>query len=459
MYACFHIGCVSSQFITKPFLIPNEKEYSSECYGNAHSQVQHSNNTDSVYSGISVTSPMDIQKVHVSELLTRAQNSSKNFITDSEDMISNSTFTFDDSVIATETHIWKAFLIAGIVLFAAAVLNMAIYMLDSHCKDPNSNIKGDAKTKPGVENKGSSLSIALIVHVTVFLFIVCCIQRTINSYLFAYAVQCHSWQKSLAVFLKVCYQSGAFTGRVLSIFLLLHVKPQVLLMVCVLGSVAAFSCIAVIGNQTVVMWLSNVVVGLCMGPMYGCALSWGSQHFTVGAKAGAAISFGVTSSEILGSLVINLMYDKFGLATYSYLNLILMVSLAALVLSMVVTIKCIESKKSKYRYSLANDNKAETAGEETNLWSQSGTSSQYLSTQDTKLGLEEKIFFRNHGVNACLVSNFVTSLYRLSCYIVVSATNDSTDPTQEWDDIFSSVPMHQCTTLYHISIIFRLMYQ
>ena len=280
-------------------------------------------------------------------------------------MISNSTFSFEDIVIATETHIWKAFVIAGVVLFVATVTNMGIHMLDAHCKDPNLREK-NYTTKTAVQNRESGFSRVLIAHVTVFLFIVCCIQRTISSYLFAYAVHCHSWLKSRTVFLKTGYQSGALIGRVLSVFLLIHARPQILLMFCVFGSIAASLFLSIAGNQTVVMWLSTVVVGLCVGPMYGCVLSWGNQHFTVGSGAGAVITVGVTASDILGSLVMNLLYDKFGLATYSYFTLILTASLAALMLSMVVTIKCM-SNKSKYRYTPANDNKAEILGEETDL--------------------------------------------------------------------------------------------
>ena len=252
---------------------------------------------------------------------------------------------------------------------------MVLYMFGSRPNVPNENSHSSEKPRKNTEDTSSPLHKRshqrlvrlLIAQMAGFVFITCCLQRGVNSYLFAYAVQCRSWQKSQATYLKTVYQSVVLVGRLLSVFLLLHVSPQLLLLACCLVSVATFSALTFRTSYAVIMWLSAGVAGLSLGPIYGCMLSWAHQHFTVGGKVGALFQVSVSTSDILGSLVINLLYDRYGLSTYTYFSLILTILMTVFVVCMFLIVKGMIPRKATY--SPANAFELETTAEEVSLWS------------------------------------------------------------------------------------------
>ena len=369
--ASYYVGCLISPLLAKPFLVGNENDVASDCYGYRQSSIQHSNNDDSVQHGYDTTpdnrpDTTDIFEVYDREELEKATFTSTNFVTVSGYTGVTSIASFSDTSKSPETHIWKVFLLAGAILFVAAVGGILLYIFGSHSKDPCEDSE-ESRNKTESKTKESLLVRLLIAQMTGFVFITCCLQRGVNSYLFAFAVQCRSWQKSQATYLKTVYQSGVLTGRLLSVFLLLHVSPQMLLLACCLVSVATFSALTFSTNYAVIIWLSAGIAGLSLGPIYGCMLSWAHQHFTVGGKVGALFQFSVSTSDILGSLVINLLYDRYGLSTYIYLSLILTILMTVFVAFMFLTVKCMKSRRTTY--SPANACELETTDDDAKLWS------------------------------------------------------------------------------------------
>ena len=349
MYACFFIGCLISPLLAKPFLVANEKETVRECYGTMESTALHSIINSSRYPVYNVHDNGDrslapSQDNLTDMLLSNTRTDFLNSTTQSWQVVKNANSSLNESPKSVETEIWKAYVIAGIILCCATLSHIAIFVAARHRKALHMYSAPPGTGRPDGGAGGRVLVWLLIVQMAAFFFLFCCMQRGVSSYLFAYAVHCHAWQKGPAAFLKMAYQAGSLGGRLMSIIILHHVTPQTLLMTCCIGSVAALSGLTLAGGYVPVLWISTLVAGICVAPTYACGLSWGSQHFTVGGKVGAIFTLSGATSDILGSLVINLLYDQFGLATYSYFSLILTISMTVIALSMFITIRFINSK-------------------------------------------------------------------------------------------------------------------
>ena len=354
-----------SPLLARPFLTTRKTEDSSRCYGSLNTPITWDNTSSMSYSGHGSTSNPPTFVI-LSTPQAYEQSNSTTYGPVSEIISINSTASAGDILALIDTPIWKAFLIAGVIILIAALCNIFQYICDPQSGTPPVNTTEEKQHKTTSSTHQSALVRLLIVQMGVFMFVVGCMQRSAVSYLFAYAVHCHSWEKSQAVFLKTAYQSGVLGGLLISIPLLLCVKPQVLLVTCCLVSIVALSGLSFAGSQQVVMWLSTVLVGLCMGPIYGCSLSWGNQHYSVSGKVGSIFTFFISASDIIGSLLINLLYDRFGLATYAYFSLTLTILMTVIVLSMFLTINCIQAKKPQY--AMATAYMAEPMATDTDLW-------------------------------------------------------------------------------------------
>ena len=360
MYGSFNIGCLLSPLLAKPFLATSEEETNSECYGVMH-EVLYDNSSSIAYN----TSDVGLEyHTHAKELYRAGGNLM--YVNESRSILKNVTHSLEDALTLQYTQIWKAFIIAGSILFFAFLCSLSLYIFDNIRKAPGMKSTDQQGNKTVDKRNQSPLVRFLILQMAMFIFIACCMQRGVLSYLFAYAVHCRSWQKGQAALLKTAYQSGAFAALLLSMILLIRVRPQVLLTASCLGSVASLLALTLAGNKTVIMWLGTVVLGLCMGPIYGLALSWGNQHFTVGGKVGAIFTVSLASSDILGSLVINLLYGRFGLATYIYYSLTITILMNVILLSIFITIRCKGSRGPIY--SVANRSAADPTSKDTGCW-------------------------------------------------------------------------------------------
>ena len=372
MYACYYIGCLVSTLLAKPFLSVSEgtkAKTTSECYGSLNSpqtNILGLDYADSNAPNISVRGALSMRDNYMRESQSSSYGVSLEPFTVSQDMMINSTISFEDSLHSPETHIWKAYLIAGVILFIATMLSLTVYIFDKERNKPHEDTTKKPTNKEAGESKVRGLVILLIAQTAVFLFIICCMHRGTISYFFAYVVHCRSWEKGQAVLLKTVYQSGILSGIFLSIILLVRVRPQLLLVACCVGAVASVSTLTYGGDEAALMWISTIVVGLCMGPTYGYALSWGNQYFTVDGKVAAVFTVSLAISDIMGTLVINLLFFQFGLLTYIYYALTLTIVMTAVTLSMFLSVRRLKAKRSEYV--LAADGTAKPMVTDSNIW-------------------------------------------------------------------------------------------
>ena len=309
LHACFFIGCTLAPVLVKPFLsVEHASDGRGECSsGSSRNESAHSNGLhESVSTNLSLSSGM----MHA------------------------------DEDVAIE--IWKPYLIAGVILFVPSI----VYILTS-CVCPESigvsrqkqtaylydKSRDDAKTRAG--------RLILIGLMTIFFFVVNSMERGVSNYLLAYVAHCLGWYKGDGALLKTAYQASSFTGRFLCILLVRFVPIYILLIVICFLCQISITVMVIWGHHVTVMWLSVVLMGLSGAPMYGLCLSWCSQYIFVTGKIGAIFTTTGPFSDIIASLIINLLYDKFGLATFRYYCLVMSVSMILCYFSIAFNLKFI----------------------------------------------------------------------------------------------------------------------
>ena len=296
LHACFFIGCTLAPVLVKPFLsAENPSDSRSECSsGSSRNQSDYSNGlNESIYG---VTTNLS------STLGTRA----------------------DEDVI----EIWKPYLIAGVILFTPSV----VYILASCFHTANIGVTQQEQTARLDNERNDPLKtrigrVVLISLMATFLFMFNSMERGVTNYLLAYVAHCLGWYKSDAALLKTAYEGSCFTSRVLCIMLIRFVSTSKLFLVFCIVCQISVAMMVTWGHHVTVMWLCIVFIALGSAPMYGLCLSWGSQHVFVTGKIGAIFATMGPFSDIIASLVINLLYDKFGLATFPYYCLVLSIAM------------------------------------------------------------------------------------------------------------------------------------
>ena len=296
--ACFFIGCTLAPILVKPFLsVEHASDDSNGCSsGGSFNESSYSNGFNESISG--VTRNLSLTSgVHVDE----------------------------DVVIA----IWKPYLIAGVILFIPSI----VYILTScFCTENIGASRQKQKVYLFEESKQSLKArigrLFLIGLMTLNLFFVNSMERGVSNYLLAYVARCLGWHKGDGALLKTAYQASCFISRVLCIFLVRFVPPAKFLIVVYVVCQIAVAVMVTWGNHETVMWLCAVFIGLSGAPMYGLCLSWFSQYVFINGKIGAIFTTTGPMSDIIASMVINLLYDKFGLATFPYYCLVLSVAMA-----------------------------------------------------------------------------------------------------------------------------------
>ena len=283
LHASFFIGCTLAPLLVKLFLSTQPTESHKECSGV---------DEDDKYLNITT---------HLSTVPPNTMETTGN----------------------VETEIWKPYLIAGVILIVPAT----VFILVSCVHTVNAWTKS-APHKDKTPTRNSQLGqFILIGLMATFIYLNISLERGVGSFLLAYAVQCLGWDKGDAAFLKTAFQASAFTGRVSGILVVRVLSAAKLLSLLSVVCLVAVIVLVTWKDHVTVMWLSTIMTGLSASPMYGYCITWSSQYIFVTGKVGALLTLMGAISDVVGPLIVNLLYDNFGLATYPYYCLVLSIAM------------------------------------------------------------------------------------------------------------------------------------
>ena len=309
LHACFFIGCTLAPVLVKPFLsVEHPSDSRSECSsGSSRNESSYSIGLNESISGLTTN-------------LSLTSNTHA-----------------DEDVI----EIWKPYLIAGVILFVPGV----VYIVASCFSTENIGDNNQQKQMAHLYNeskddlKRRTGRVILICLMTTNFFVTNSMERGVGNYLLAYVARCLGWYKSDGALIKTAYQASCFTSRLLCILLVRFVPASKLLLVICIVCQIAVAMMVTWGHHVTVMWISVVFIGLGGAPMYGLCLSWCSRYVFVSGKIGAIFTTTGPLSDIIASLVINLLYDKFGLATFPYYCLVLSITMTLCYFSIAFTVR------------------------------------------------------------------------------------------------------------------------
>ena len=238
----------------------------------------------------------------------------------------NSSNTFisieqDDNQQYSESHIFYAYLISGVMVVMAAC-----FLLMNLCINTKEDISETIKKKdPEKTEKYDELTFKIPFLIGVFLFYVsyCGLESNFGNYVATYAVEDLSFTKNNGARVTAVYSMGYTVGRACGIFVIKIMTPRAMLSILsVLSFLSLLALLLLAGTHPVTLWVSSAAVGLSMAPIFPAAMTWSSQYVDITGHIGLIFNIAFAVGEMTTPIILNFFYGSYGMTSFVYIMLI-----------------------------------------------------------------------------------------------------------------------------------------
>ncbi|NXO47306.1 MFS4B protein, partial [Aramus guarauna] len=152
---------------------------------------------------------------------------------------------------------------------------------------------------------------ALIFLLFVFFFCYVGAEVTYGSYIFTYAKVFAEMKENEAAALNSVFWGVFAACRGVAIFCAACLYPGTMILLSVIGSAAASSCLAFFARYPAVLWVGTAVYGASMATIFPSGISWIEQYTVVQGKSASLFVIGAALGEMCIPAVVGYLQGRF----------------------------------------------------------------------------------------------------------------------------------------------------
>ena len=168
---------------------------------------------------------------------------------------------------------------------------------------------------------GGPVPMALIAAAGLLLFFYVGAEVSFSGWLYTYAVQLNLAGAAEAAYLTSGFWLAFTFGRLLSIPLAVHFRPQSVILAGLLACVVLLGGLSLIPGSTVVLWVVSLGLGFWLGPIWPAGFTLASQSVNLTARLSGFILLGDSAGGIFLPAVAGLVVQRAGPAAIVWLVL------------------------------------------------------------------------------------------------------------------------------------------
>ncbi|KAM9496992.1 sodium-dependent glucose transporter 1 [Clarias gariepinus] len=201
------------------------------------------------------------------------------------------------------TSMWAYVVIGAFILF----VSLLFFILYSRTS-ASSNKASSGAGKPPFFAKHHT---ALVSLLSLFFFFYVGAEVAYGSFIFTYAKDYMRMEETQAAELNSLFWGSFAACRGAAIFFAACVYPGMLILFCLLGSVAASLCLVLFNRHHVMLWVCTSVYGASMAATFPSGISWLEQYTTVSGKSAAAFVVGAALGEMVLPASLGFLLGRF----------------------------------------------------------------------------------------------------------------------------------------------------
>lgn len=213
------------------------------------------------------------------------------------------TLNFFHGKSSSLTSMWAYVVIGAFILFVS-LLFFILYSRSS----TNSNKASSPSGKPLFFAKHHT---ALILLLALFFFFYVGAEVAYGLFIFTYAKEYAGMEEPQAAELNSLFWGSFAACRGAAIFFAACVYPGTLILLSLVGSVAASAFLVLFNKHHVMLWVCTSVYGASMAATFPSGISWVEQYTTVSGKSAAAFVVGAALGEMVLPASLGFLLGRF----------------------------------------------------------------------------------------------------------------------------------------------------
>lgn len=198
--------------------------------------------------------------------------------------------------------LWS-YVVIGTYLLFVSVFFFGLYLKGSSTRD-----KSKASLQKCVFAK---YHYALLALLFVFFFCYVGAEVTYGSYIFTYAKVFAEMKDSEAAAVNSVFWGAFAACRGLAIFFAACLYPGTMILLSIIGSAAASSCLTFFATHPATLWAGSAVYGASMATIFPSGISWIEQYTVVQGKSASLFVVGAALGEMCIPAVVGYLQGRF----------------------------------------------------------------------------------------------------------------------------------------------------
>ncbi|XP_077995840.1 sodium-dependent glucose transporter 1A-like [Glandiceps talaboti] len=187
--------------------------------------------------------------------------------------------------------------------------------------------------------------VQLLSLLGVFLFLCVGHEVVIGGFIYTFALSSQlNFTPQLASYLNSAFWGSFALSRASAVYIATKISPTTILGVDLAGCLIASTLLLALGNNhRNVLWISIIVLGIAVAPIFPASVSWIERRITMTGKTTASFIVAASGSEIVLPWILGILFQKFTLSVMVYV--IFSLSVAAIIVFIIMQVR---AKKFTY---------------------------------------------------------------------------------------------------------------
>jgi FHS family Na+ dependent glucose MFS transporter 1 len=182
-------------------------------------------------------------------------------------------------------------------------------------------LKSPAIKKPPHRDESQASNTVLIVLISIFFFLHVGSELSFGGWIYSFALRMGIAREAGAAYLTSAYWGSLTLGRLIGVPISMKLKPRTMLIIDVVGSIAACIVILAGSRSQAAVWIGTVFMGLSLASLFPTSLNFAERNMHITGKVTSCFLVGSSVGSMFFPWFIGQFFESFGPLVLPIVNL------------------------------------------------------------------------------------------------------------------------------------------
>ncbi len=176
----------------------------------------------------------------------------------------------------------------------------------------------------------------MVLFISIFMFLHVGAELSYGGWIYSYAVNLNLASKTHAAYLTSAYWGSLTLGRLISVLIVLRMKPRTMLLVDLVGCICAVTLLLAFPLSSYSAWIGTIVLGFSIAALIPTSITFAKENMDISGRVMSWFVIGIGGGNMFFPWLIGQLFESKGPIILPVINLITFILALGLLINMLV---------------------------------------------------------------------------------------------------------------------------